>query len=239
MSELFATALLQLWLTAVAAAAHPVPDPSTVAAVKAALAESKGSIWPGLAGTALGGLLAIIAGAFVQHLSSRNARKAFERDVAHRETVRLRERAERAEVSALRVATVIEAYGRDAASMHFAPDREAAEQGGGYADIPKAPDWPAMIDWEALGADTAGEAFAFRAEIEQRRQHIAGAHDYDPADAIYEAVPKHMLAVAASALRTARSIRSRHGLPVVPEVVATSWDWRVYVDNQMKTKGTG
>jgi hypothetical protein len=232
-------ALWEAWTSAAVATAHRPPDPALVAAVKLALAESKGSIWPSLAGTALGGLLAIIAGAFVQYLAARSARKAFERDVAHREAVRLREKSERAEVSALRLATVLEAYGRDAAGRHFSPPREAVEQGGGYSDIPKAPDWPGTIDWEALGAETAGQAFAFHAEIEQRREHISDAHDYDPADTIYESVPRHMLAAAASALRTARAIRARHGLPPAPETVATSWDWRVYVDNQSKAEVTG
>jgi hypothetical protein len=209
------------------------PDPAVIEAVKIALAQSRSFPWESLTGAAIGGLLAIVGGAVVQFLQSRQARSAFERDIKYREELRARVKIENAQVSALRLATTIEAYGREVAQRHLNPEGADPDRGGRYANLPATPSWPADINWEALGSETAGAAFAFQAQIQQQRETIDAAFDFDAEETIFQLVPSSMLSAARAAATTARAIRRRHQLPERQTGPVGLWDWETHVNNSL------
>jgi hypothetical protein len=129
------------------------------------------------------------------------------------------------------LATTIEGFGQQAAQWHANFEDEDDPYGGRVSTLPDLA-WPTEIGWDALGVASANEAFAFEMDVDQRKQRLASAFEFD-GDVGLQLVPDDLLDVSIAAGVLADHIRAAHDIGRPNVVQPSGWDWRHYTQEAL------
>jgi hypothetical protein len=130
-----------------------------------------------------------------------------------------------APLSSLIVCSQLEVYGAACAEIVLEDLGYARSNGkiGALAQrLAPAPEFSPDIRWKALGVETAGELFNFRAQVGAAQRVVATLARGDDGDAISRECIRQSIGLGLRAYAIARLLRSRHALPAADS--GADWD---------------